>query len=390
MKDIAQSLLNAIIDTKALPHPGQTDDANDSPAQIQQLSAVITEQGAPLPEIDPRLEALEMERGTMPSSSPFYISRQSDADMQHQLAQQGVTVIVKGARQMGKSSLLVRAAAQAKAQGGLVSCIDCQQLQESQLGDLNTVLRYLMHRLARDLNIAANPDDYWNDQLGAKDSATDFIDQAILSASRQKVFVMLDEVDRVFHYDYRNDFFGLLRFWTNRRATSEPWNRFNLIIAHSTDPLLWIDDINQSPFNVGHAIRLRNFDLGQIQQLAHCYRLSLPAATLETIEHLLGGQPYLSRQALYLLSTDKVTAQQLEQQVARQDGPFGDHLRRLSSIVGQSQALRDALLQILGNNKCQNEHSFQRLSAAGLVTGADRNHAQLRCRLYKDYFRHNL
>lgn len=352
--------------------------------------SVDSPDGAPVLEINPSKQSLVMEHGSMASDSRFYITRQSDAEMEKYLTQSGRTIIVKGARQMGKSSLLVRAAKQAMTKDGMVCYIDFQRMDEEQLSSLNSLLLYLMNRLAIDTKTTRLPDDYWNSYLGAKDRATDFVEKAILPNNSQQVFLFLDEVDRVFNYPYRNDFFSLLRFWTNRRATTQSWNRFNLVLAHSTDPLLWIDDINQSPFNVGTPITLHSFDRDQMTELANRYKLSLSDSELESIQSLIDGQPYLVRQSFYLLATQAITMQQLEDQAIRQDGPFSDHLRRLSSLLSQTESLKQAVQQIQDTNSCEDEHSFQRLSAAGLVTGASRQQAQLRCQLYQDYFRDTL
>jgi hypothetical protein len=135
---------------------------------------------------------------------------------------------------------------------------------------------------------------------------------------------------------------------------------------------------------------LHNFDVPQIEQLAHRYALSRSTTELQTLQQLIGGHPYLSRQSLYLLATSDLTFAQLVDHASSQHGPFGDHLRRLSSLVLQSESLRTALLHILNANSCEDEHSFQRLSAAGLVVGESRQQAQLRCRVYQDYFRNTL
>ncbi|SJM93811.1 hypothetical protein CRENPOLYSF2_3630002 [Crenothrix polyspora] len=385
--EITETLHLAIRNARELPHVGRT--GGDSLAEIQELHDVTEKRGAPLPQIDPRVLELALERGAMACHSPFYVRRTADDEMERLLNRRGTTTIVKGARQMGKSSLLVRSDAYAKNKGCLVCYIDFQRLDEAQLKDLNSLLRYLMHRLARDLKTTRKPEDYWNEYLGAKDSATDFMEDAVLADPNKQVVLMLDEADRVFKYDYRNDFFALLRFWTNRRADSQIWERCNLVVANATDPVLWIDDINQSPFNIGYAILLEDFDDLQFNDLAQRYGLSLADAELESIRALIGGHPFLVRQALYLLASG-MTWRDLETRAIRQDGPFGDHLKRLSGLLLTREALRRAILQILRGSTCDDEHSFQRLFTAGLVVGASRHEVRLRCRLYELYFGINL
>jgi len=386
--DVIAAIRLAIGSAKALPHEGQL--GKDTQAEIQQLHQVTELLGAPLPQVDPRIVDLVIERGTMTHDSPFYVRRATDDGMDIQCQRQGTTTIVKGARQMGKSSLLVRAAAQARTLGHQVCYVDLQGIDASHLDSLDHLLLYLMHKLARELKSSAKPNDYWDEYLGAKDSATDFIEKGLLEDRQTTVALLLDEVDTVFSHPYRNDFFALLRFWTNRRANTPCWNQFNLVLAHSTDPVLWIDDINQSPFNVGYSIVLHDFDLQQLGDLSRRYPLNLSDCDLGIIQDLIGGHPYLARQALYVLATHDLKPNGLRTQATRHDGPFGDHLRRLSSLLLQREPLRKAVLQILTNKPCEDENSFQRLLAAGLVTGASRHEARLRCQLYADYFKASL
>jgi hypothetical protein len=388
--EITEILRLAIRYAEELPKPGQSEGESDSPSAIQYLHDVTEKRGAPMPQIDPRVLELTMERGSMACHSPFYVRRVADDEIEKILQRQGTTTTVKGARQMGKSSLLVRAAEQAKKQGCLVCYIDFQRIDESKLAELNSLLLYLMHRLARDFKTSRKPDDYWNEFLGAKDSATEFMEDAVLADPQQQVVLMLDEADRVFNYGYRNDFFALLRFWTNRRADSTIWERFNLVVAHATDPVLWIDDINQSPFNVGYTLVFKDFDNIQVGELANRYKLSFTNGELTRLFELIGGHPFLDRQSFYLLASAKLTLNELEVSAIRQDGPFGDHLKRLTGLLSTREPLRRAILQILKNQSCDDEHSFQRLFTAGLVVGASRHEVRLRCKLYDLYFYENL
>jgi pimeloyl-ACP methyl ester carboxylesterase len=390
---LIEALNGAIKQAKNLPINGQSKDEFDSEKTIGELHDVTEVRGAPLPQVDPRVLELALEKGTMRSDSPFYLMRSSDSDMDRYIKRNGNTIIVKGARQMGKSSMLVRAAVQAKSQEQRVCSIDFQAVDEARLATLDGLLLYLMSRMARDLKTTRKAADYWDEDLGSKDNATYFVEDAVLTESEKPVLLLLDEADRIFQYPYRNDFFGLLRHWTNRRAdsdldVSEKWGNFNLVIAHSTDPVLWIDDITQSPFNVGHAIRLADFDLHQLTELSGRYGLKLSKVELKALHELIGGQPYLSRQALYVIANSSWQA--LLDNATRSDGPFGDHLRRLASVIGQKESLRKAMLRILQGRPCDDEQTFQRLYAAGVVQGESRHDARLRCCLYEDYFRKHL
>jgi hypothetical protein len=230
--------------------------------------------------------------------------------------------------------------------------------------------------------------------LGDADSLTDFIQQAVLPNATKETPVVLcfDEVDNLFKYDaYRDSFFRTLRGWHNRRATHPIWNTFNLLIAHSTEPALFIRDLNQSPFNVGTVLRLSDLDRDEILWLNAGHGSPLTGAEdVKRLIRLVGGHPYLVRQALYALTARGETIAHLEQIAMRDDGPFGDHLRRNLWVIRQNDRLRKALRHAMSGRGCDDEDDFQRLRAAGLLAGESRMAAQVRCELCERYFKEHL
>ena len=322
--------------------------------------------------------------------SPFYVRRAADEALENHIkGPRGITATVRGARQMGKSSLLARAHAAALGQGQAVAYIDFQLIDRDKLSDLNSLLRYLAARLARALKTARRPEDYWDPMLGAKDSLTEFVEDAVLKPAAGQVSLLFDEADRIFEQSaYRDDFFATLRAWTNRRATHVPWAKLNLMIAHSTEPALWIQNLNESPFNVGYRFELGDLSLVQVHELNARYGGVLSDPEIGQLYDLIGGQPFLVRQALYTLQAQ--SWRELADRAIAMDGPFGDHLRRLSWGLCQHPRLRQAVLEVLRDGTCGDERDFQRLHAAGLVTGPSRTEARMRCSLYARYLEKGL
>ncbi|MBI1764510.1 MAG: protein kinase [Acidobacteria bacterium] len=73
-------------------------------------------------------DALEPVGGAVPLSSKFYITRPTDADFQPAIARRDSIVLVKGARQVGKTSLLARGLQYARETGAKVVLTDFQSL----------------------------------------------------------------------------------------------------------------------------------------------------------------------------------------------------------------------------------------------------------------------
>jgi hypothetical protein len=376
-------LHSAITEEASLPLTPLSDDT--AVLSLTDLAAAAEWKGAPLPAADPRIV---METGTIRLDSPFYVRRREDRVAEICLTQPGSTIVVKGPRQSGKSSLLTRVRALSKQAGRRAIYLDFQTFDEQQLTSLHTVLLALARRIARTLNTNLQPDQVWDSEfLGEKGSFAEFLSRAVLDGSSSPVVLILDEVDRLFDRSYRGDFFAAVRGWHNNRATDEAWENLYLVLGHATDPALWIENLNESPFNVGDRLRLGDFTRDQVKDLNDRHRKPLHTlGEIDGLMKLVGGHPYLVRQALYVLATERWPLARLREEAPKDTGPFGDHLRRHLWALSQNDRVRTAITKIARGKGCDDEALFHRLLASGLVAGESRSEARLRCELYQQYF----
>jgi hypothetical protein len=150
---------------------------------------------------------------------------------------------------------------------------------------------------------------------------------------------------------------------------------------------MFIKNDNQSPFNVGERFELGDFDRAQAQALNALHGSPLPSdQEIDRFMILLGGHPFLLRKALYELAVGQRTPAWVFQTAAHDDGPFGDHLRYYMLRFHENADLRQPMREVLQNGQCPDDMSFYRLRSAGLVRGPDRQHAEVRCGLYRQYF----
>jgi len=177
----------------------------------------------------------------------------------------------------------------------------------------------------------------------------------------------LDEVERMFASPFRSDFFSMLRSWHNRRAHGGDWTRLNLALVTSTEPYQLIADLNQSPFNVGMVIELSDFSPEQVAELSGRHGKPIGAKELSRLTELLGGHPYLTRKALFLLGSKRITFKDLLANACEDNGPFGDHLRNYLFRMSDFPELKSGLMSAIKNQRITDEHVFFRLRGAGLV-----------------------
>jgi hypothetical protein len=204
-----------------------------------------------------------------------------------------------------------------------------------------------------------------------------------------QILLAMDEVERMFASPFRSDFFSMLRSWHNNRARGGDWTRLNLALVTSTEPYQFIADLNQSPFNVGQVVELGDFTLEQMLELNRRHHNPLTDSQTRELFDLLGGHPYLTRRALYLVAGRRDTFTELIENACEDNGPFGDHLRNYLFRMGDQDKLKAGLSQVLKSQRCSDEHVFFQLRGAGLVRRVG-NDVVPRNPLYADYFRKRL
>lgn len=156
--------------------------------------------------------------GAVPLDSQFYVVRPTDDAFLEAIAQGDSIVLVKGARQMGKTSLLARGMQQARGAGARVVLTDFQTLGGAALESLDSLLLTLAESLADQLDLDADPREGWNAARAPNTNLERFLRRDVLGAAETPLVWGLDEVDRLFPpaCAFGSEVFGLFRSWHNR------------------------------------------------------------------------------------------------------------------------------------------------------------------------------
>ncbi len=159
-----------------------------------------------------------------------------------------------------------------------------------------------------------------------------------------------------------------------------------VVIGYATEAHLFIQDLNQSPFNVGRQVPLQPFNLEQTWDLNDRYGMPLQARSeAEAVHTLVGGQPFLTRRALDVLARGTMDFATLMATADRDDGAFGDHLKRILISVSQLPPVMEALRASLTNPEMSQTDGYQRLIAAGVLHQRPDGKLALACELYRRY-----
>lgn len=242
--------------------------------------------------------------GAVRLGSPSYVTRPADQEL-YEALEAGEFCYVLTSRQMGKTSLMIRAARRLQQAGCCVAMLDLTAIGfnltvEQWYGSL---LLQLGERLDREEELLAS----WqaHPQQSPLQRFTQALRQLMLREERRLV-LFIDEIDAVRGLAFSADeFFAAIREFYNRRADDPLYERLTFCLLGVATPSDLIRNPHVTPFNLGRRIDLQDFTEAEAQGLTEGWvgLSSQTPAGLERATHLLrrvfywtGGQPYLTQQ----------------------------------------------------------------------------------------------
>jgi AAA-like domain len=338
---------------------------------------------------------IEFPSGVVALNSPFYVERPPmETQTFHEIHKPGSLIRIRAPRQMGKSSFMHRILAYAKQTGLQTATLNLQRADNDIFSSLDKFLRWICVNTTQQLDLSPVLDQYWNLEMGSKMSCTLYFQKFLLPSISQAWVLAFDEVNRLFEYpDLAMDFLPLLRSWYEDASEFKLWQKLRLVVVHSTEAYIPLN-INQSPFNVGLPIRLPEFTLEQVQNLALRHGLDWAGTPegvqdLRSLLDLIGGHPYLVRLALYALG-QQVNLAQLLQEAPTPSGIYSEHLRHHLNDLHKNPELAIALQKILSDSPGHLEAvTLYKLESVGLIKLRG-DKAVLSRELYRLYFQSQL
>ena len=335
------------------------------------------------------LEDLPFPEGAVAPNSPFYQSRNNIESICCETVIKPASLIrIKAPTLMGKTSLMMRILAYAQSQNYRTVYLDLANVETSIIADLDKFLRWLSFLVGKQLGLANQLDDYWDLAiLGSNGNCTAYFEEYLLPNINCPVVLALDEVDRLFPYDIVvEDFLGMLRSWHEKGKIDPIWQNLRLIMAHSTEVYISLD-LNQSPFNAGVPIELREFDTKQIAELAKLHQLNWSTTEIVELMNVLGGHPYLIRLAMYYISDNRLDLATLLNNASQEISIYSNHLRQHLELLQQKSSLAASFKQVVLSNRSVelNPKEIYQLYSMGLIE-LEENRVVPRCKLYRDYF----
>ncbi len=244
--------------------------------------------------------------GTLRRDAPSYVRRKADDDLYVGL-KAGRLCYVLTARQLGKSSLMVRTAGRLREEGVSVVVLDLTAIGQNITAD--QWYDGLLARVGEQLELEEELEAYWNGnlRLGPLQRWMGAIREVLLARRAGPLVIFIDEIDAVRSLPFSTDeFFAGIREFYNRRSEDAEMARLTFCLLGVASPSDLIRDMRTTPFNVGQRIELSDFTESEAQPLAEGLGRDpqAGASLLKRIFHWTGGHPYLTQRLCQAVAGD--------------------------------------------------------------------------------------
>jgi PAS domain S-box-containing protein len=257
--------------------------------------------------------------GTLRANAGCYLERQADREVYDTLLR-GEFCYVLTARQMGKSSLMVRSTLRLRQAGANVVAVDLTGLGSN----LTPEQWYegMALQIGQRIQLETEMEDFWATKkqvapcqrlfMGISEVVQPLLRQRVAEALPEEdqlsdvrselslwrsLIVFIDEIDMVRSLPFSTDeFFGAIRECYNSRAWGAQLGQVSFCLLGVATPSQLIQDPKVSPFNIGHRIELADFSRQQLDDLGVGFGGGPRAERiLDRVHAWTGGHPYLTQ-----------------------------------------------------------------------------------------------
>ena len=207
--------------------------------------------------------------GSLAVDALSYVARSADRQLYDRLLE-GDYCYIFTSRQMGKSSLLVQTFYRLKQKGCRCAIVDLTSIGSEQITPLQWY-KGLVAQIYTELGLKdiLKFKNWWKEQedFSYLQRLSRFIEELLtVHFPKEEIFIFIDEIDTVLSLDFTvDDLFALIRYCHERRTIDPNYRRITFALSGVAAPSDLIRDRQRTPFNIGRAIALDNFQIDEVR-----------------------------------------------------------------------------------------------------------------------------
>jgi tricorn protease-like protein len=340
--------------------------------------------------------------GTLWGEAPSYIIRPADDEL-FSLALTCEFCNILAARQMGKSSLMVRVANRLQEEKIATAILDISILGGGGSSPEAWFFGFI-DELAVQLGLDRDVDAWWEAHANHNpvQRFSNFLRDVVLVEIQKPIVIFVDEIDSALGMAFTDDFFAAIRAAYNARASQPEFKRLTFILLGVARPADLILDRNRTPYNVGTHIHLGDFTLSELEPFQRVFEAFYPSQGAEIIAWVMdwtNGQPYLTQKlcAELIQNLDNPCTQESVNQTvnrlffteeARKESNLRAILDRIESSPRKIKMLQLYGQILRGKALADEERSPAKteLKLTGLVRRSAQGNLEVRNRIYQTVF----
>jgi hypothetical protein len=339
--------------------------------------------------------------GTLDREAASYVRRPVDDDL-FRLTLAGEYCNVLAARQIGKSSLMVRTAERLREKGVKPVIVDLTSIGS----DVSASEWYfgLLSHISRSLKLHVDEQAWWQSKKEKSpiQRFSNYLREVLLEEICDPVVIFIDEIDSTLKLKFTDDFFAAIRAAYNARSQDTAFKRLTFVLLGVARPADLIKDRVRTPYNIGVSVDVSDFDVKELNNFSSVLGDKFPGQGLQILEWVLNwtaGQPYLTQKLCSeIIKQTDVSFSEKELAYLVQQLFLGDqartetNLRSIRDRMNNNPYLAKMLRiykQVLTNRQVMaEERSIEQneLKLIGLVKITPQGVLKVRNRIYADVF----